>query len=1388
MTMRIRSWMQCARPAGLVLAAVALSVLASGTAVAQRRGDLRGDVIIDAAGAPGGNFNVSQAERQRGFRLFAGADGAGAGMHMSGNFDYALDNYSPCDNPISGFCAWNVRAARGGGTETFQFFEVLFAAAAPPTDWALARKKVPSLSNVKGGGFTYLTNFGLFSGRYEWGPRDGTLSKLFSGVTTVADGSCRDQSGFGNGYFTDYASGAPLLAASNCPVTWPGGVWLGDREVSQDGYKEIFDQDPDTFQFNYWQVPDSLKKSGQFMGTNFSTYGETSDHFKEVLSSYGSVIPGGSGDPSVDGYPMGLIWHFDAFNFGVPSLASVTFLRATVINASEEVYGVGIDYDSLYLGFQPGTGGSTGGGGQRFSDFYIPSISTALYHQSYITAGGPCTQASRSPSGVSTCASGPFPGMSNGGNAIVVLKSPIGDLRNKLLSNPTSPFYAPGNPAAGDTITFNHGHICGYGSCWATVQNVNDKRSFGLISSNNAITLDGRDPSSLTNGEAWLTFRTKLFPTQRGKFNTYVPGVQGPPAATWDYNHDGSPDTLYYDTCADQGCVVSSSDTMPGGQINAYGNVGGILAAGPFRLAAGDSTSWYVALVGDADSARTWASINAAIDLYMNFFLSPEPPPPVTIASTQLTPGTTGEVATNPEVKFFFSDAPEKWVDQFLLKLSEDVRTNPTYATLRANNPGIADSIEERASDNLEAIEIYKSCDGGSTWTGNADCVGDPTTDVNGLASGLGWRAYAIYNVDAYGGDVPNVFTDRSVTPGLHYVYTVVGKSRGAEFNVIGDDGRPTIISFAPSIRNTLSRASSDPNVLSVYVPASRPAGYQAAQVSYSQEGGATVPFAIDISDRPTPGNYQVAFGNRITVERDSIVANDACGDAGSVCGTRVILARVVNAAPGGTPTVVRADTLFRSGADVFPVAGSPDNSATSTVGNFRRTQDRYDALGFVAAAGSTPIFASVTLTGDAATPTGVFALADYPGFTVSANNTQATQFNNADEQAFRGATTIAQLGLPDTSVTIPRGDVNRFMAQWREQSSQRVGFGLGRYVVHWKGDAFGLPKGLSSMDANSEAELTAALQSRPVATTGLTDAGTAALLDAALTNPTSVAQQDLEAVKLPFTVRNTTFGRDVSVAMLHRTLTQALSVANTYRLGSNADTMRVRIPEVEWVPGDLLYFIENVTRDSTVGSNVVLDGSGQPISVTNPQVTFTSAVIGCDQPLPPFCNPLGINIKGSTGWLATNDGDSAQFDYLLNFSPGDRWVFDLTPPVSGEEITQVTDSSLAAVRVVPNPFIVYSQYQTSIGDSRILFTNVPPTGTLRVYTISGQFVQQITWTPSDLSGTGDLAWNLKSRENIDIASGLYIWTITAPSDPTNASSATLTARGKFVVIRGQPR
>jgi hypothetical protein len=112
-----------------------------------------------------------------------------------------------------------------------------------------------------------------------------------------------------------------------------------------------------------------------------------------------------------------------------------------------------------------------------------------------------------------------------------------------------------------------------------------------------------------------------------------------------------------------------------------------------------------------------------------------------------------------------------------------------------------------------------------------------------------------------------------------------------------------------------------------------------------------------------------------------------------------------------------------------------------------------------------------------------------------------------------------------------------------------------------------------------------------------------------------------------------------------------------------------------------------------------------------------------------------------------------------------------------------LTHRDMEAIHVVPNPFIVQSNYDRLAADgstaSRLLFVNVPVEGMLRIYTVSGQMVQQLSWTASDLiasgdnSAHGDLPYNLRNAKG-----RVFVLTARGP----NAKGQV--ARGKFVIIR----
>ncbi|MEX0737305.1 MAG: T9SS type A sorting domain-containing protein [Bacteroidota bacterium] len=100
-------------------------------------------------------------------------------------------------------------------------------------------------------------------------------------------------------------------------------------------------------------------------------------------------------------------------------------------------------------------------------------------------------------------------------------------------------------------------------------------------------------------------------------------------------------------------------------------------------------------------------------------------------------------------------------------------------------------------------------------------------------------------------------------------------------------------------------------------------------------------------------------------------------------------------------------------------------------------------------------------------------------------------------------------------------------------------------------------------------------------------------------------------------------------------------------------------------------------------------------------------------------------------------------------------------------------DEPLQEVTVVPNPFIVESQFggagETS---SRIGFYNLPKKCTIRIYSYSGQLVQTIEHDTEQY----EVAWLQVTRNNQLIASGLYFFIVERLDG--------VTTTGKFVVIR----
>ncbi len=106
--------------------------------------------------------------------------------------------------------------------------------------------------------------------------------------------------------------------------------------------------------------------------------------------------------------------------------------------------------------------------------------------------------------------------------------------------------------------------------------------------------------------------------------------------------------------------------------------------------------------------------------------------------------------------------------------------------------------------------------------------------------------------------------------------------------------------------------------------------------------------------------------------------------------------------------------------------------------------------------------------------------------------------------------------------------------------------------------------------------------------------------------------------------------------------------------------------------------------------------------------------------------------------------------------------------------LVRAPGKSLAEIRVVPNPYNIRArdiQYGIS-GADRIMFLNLPPICTIKIYTERGDLVDTIEHTDT----SGDEAWNSITSSRQVVVSGVYIAVFETPDHKK--------AIRKFVIIR----
>jgi hypothetical protein len=99
---------------------------------------------------------------------------------------------------------------------------------------------------------------------------------------------------------------------------------------------------------------------------------------------------------------------------------------------------------------------------------------------------------------------------------------------------------------------------------------------------------------------------------------------------------------------------------------------------------------------------------------------------------------------------------------------------------------------------------------------------------------------------------------------------------------------------------------------------------------------------------------------------------------------------------------------------------------------------------------------------------------------------------------------------------------------------------------------------------------------------------------------------------------------------------------------------------------------------------------------------------------------------------------------------------------------------------VVPNPYVGAASFEpqryavSGRGERKIEFRNLPAGSTIRIYTVTGELVQTLHHDGN--INKGIVEWDLRNRDNLDIAPGLYMYHVDGGSVGTFV--------GKFAVIK----
>lgn len=144
-------------------------------------------------------------------------------------------------------------------------------------------------------------------------------------------------------------------------------------------------------------------------------------------------------------------------------------------------------------------------------------------------------------------------------------------------------------------------------------------------------------------------------------------------------------------------------------------------------------------------------------------------------------------------------------------------------------------------------------------------------------------------------------------------------------------------------------------------------------------------------------------------------------------------------------------------------------------------------------------------------------------------------------------------------------------------------------------------------------------------------------------------------------------------------------------------------------------------------------------------------------------------NVIG-VGRVPTGDlpeaGDIYTISTYKSFRSNDTFRYTTSSSNVDDDLAK---SQLDEVRVVPNPYVAAASWEGKLpptitsgrGERKIQFQNVPANSVIRIFSVRGDLIKELRHESSIDRGFVD--WDLRTRENLEVAYGVYYYHLEAP-------------------------